>query len=95
MALEKTWRWFGWNDPITPADIRQMGVEGLVTSLHHITAGDVRGDAMRTRFLKARRVQRWSDSRYVDNAQLSSENITTAADQGVLVTAERQFSLNF
>lgn len=41
MALEKTWRWFGWNDPITLADLRQMGVEGVVTSLHHVPAGEV------------------------------------------------------
>jgi mannonate dehydratase len=41
MALEKTWRWFGRNDSVTLADLRQMGVEGVVTSLHHIPPGDV------------------------------------------------------
>lgn len=41
MALEKTWRWFGWKDSVTLADLKQMGVEGVVTSLHHIPSGDV------------------------------------------------------
>lgn len=41
MALEKTWRWFGWKDSVTFADLKQMGVEGVVTSLHHIPSGDV------------------------------------------------------
>lgn len=41
MALEKTWRWFGSGDAVTLAELRQMGVEGVVTSLHHIAAGEV------------------------------------------------------
>ncbi|MDR0713185.1 MAG: mannonate dehydratase [Bacteroidales bacterium] len=39
--LEKTWRWFGRDDVITLSDLRQIGVEGVVTSLHHIPPGDV------------------------------------------------------
>ena len=41
MALEKTWRWFGEKDTITLANLRQMGVEGVVTALHHIPNGEV------------------------------------------------------
>lgn len=41
MALEKTWRWFGKKDTVTLADLKQMGVEGVVTSLHHIPAGEI------------------------------------------------------
>lgn len=41
MALEKTWRWFGQNDPITLDMLVQMGIEGVITALHHIPNGEI------------------------------------------------------
>ena len=41
MKLEKSWRWFGAKDQVTLAELRQMGVEGVVTALHHIPNGEV------------------------------------------------------
>jgi len=39
--MEKTWRWFGKKDVITLPMLRQIGVEGIVTALHHIPNGKI------------------------------------------------------
>ena len=39
--MERTWRWFGKKDRITLAQLRQIGVEGIVTALHDVPLGEV------------------------------------------------------
>lgn len=39
--MERTWRWFGKNDRITLAMLKEIGVEGIVTALHDIPNGEI------------------------------------------------------
>jgi len=39
--MEITWRWFGPSDKVTLDMLRQIGVEGIVTSLHNVPIGEI------------------------------------------------------
>ncbi|WP_300032575.1 mannonate dehydratase [uncultured Roseobacter sp.] len=39
--MKQCWRWFGPKDKIPLSQLHQVGVEGIVTALHHIAPGDV------------------------------------------------------
>lgn len=39
--MERTWRWFGKNDKITLAMLKEIGVQGIVTALHDVPNGEV------------------------------------------------------
>lgn len=60
--MEKTWRWFGPNDKITLEMLRQIGVEGIVTALHHIPNGEIWSyeEVMKMRKFIEDRGLRWS-----------------------------------
>lgn len=84
MALEKTWRWFGRKDSVRLSELRQMGVEGVVTALHDIPAGEVwpAGEIRQVREEIERYGMRWS---VVESLPVSEGIKTCSADRPRLI----------
>jgi len=93
MALEKTWRWFGFNDPIPLDQLAQMGVEGVVTALHHIPNGEVWpvDEILKVKNAVEAHGMRWS---VVESLPVSEGIKTYSADRSRLIENYRQSLLN-
>lgn len=91
--MEKTWRWFGPNDKITLPMLKQIGVEGIVTSLHHIPNGDVWSyeEVMKMKnFIEAHGL-RWS---VVESLPVSESIKYAGPDRGELIEKYKESLVN-
>lgn len=91
--MEKTWRWFGPNDKITLDMLRQIGVEGIVTALHHIPNGEVwpLEDIISLRDLIAHHGMRWS---VVESLPVSESIKYGGADRDQLIDRYKESLAN-
>ena len=60
--MEETWRWFGPDDSVSLAQIKQAGATGVVTALDHIATGSVwpMTDILERKTLLEKHGLRWS-----------------------------------
>lgn len=83
--MEKTWRWFGEQDPITLDMLRQIGVEGIVTALHQVANGEVwsyEAIQQRKKYIEERGLK-WS---VVESLPVSEAIKYAGADRDRLIT---------
>ncbi len=89
MAFEKTWRWFGPGDAVRLRDMQQMGIEGVVTALHHIPNGEIwpAEEILKTQSEIASYGMRWS---VVESLPVHEDIKTAAAGRDLLIENYRQ-----
>ena len=99
--MERTWRWFGKKDKITLAQLRQIGVEGIVTALHDVPLGEVwtREKIRDLREYIESYGMRWSvvESSHGHNAgyTLLGRMFAMGQVQGILATVDREMGIEY